>query len=227
MASRRMFNKSVVESAKFIKLAENLQLLYFHLGMNADDDGVVEAYIVLRAIKAKKEELIQLEKLGYIKILNDDYVCHITDWLENNNIRQDRKQDSIYSDLLQKNGIVTLEKKPRKDVEKTKEARRLKREQPPMELEDMMLGSSAELIAMVREWLQYKQEKRQTYKPTGLKALITQVQNNSQIYGETTVIELINMCMSNGWQGIIWDRLKKITPKGDAVDRWINQSSAT
>ena len=37
MAERRMFAKSVVESARFLKMPVSSQNLYFHLGMNADD----------------------------------------------------------------------------------------------------------------------------------------------------------------------------------------------
>lgn len=39
-----MFAKSVVESARFLKMPVSSQNLYFHLGMNADDDGIVEGY---------------------------------------------------------------------------------------------------------------------------------------------------------------------------------------
>ena len=39
MAQRRMFHTDVVESDKFLDLSAGAQLLYFHLGMQADDDG--------------------------------------------------------------------------------------------------------------------------------------------------------------------------------------------
>ncbi len=38
MAERRMFSRSVVESARFLKMPVSSQNLYFHLVMNADDD---------------------------------------------------------------------------------------------------------------------------------------------------------------------------------------------
>ena len=44
MANRRMFSKTIVESARFIKMPVSSQALYFHLGVLADDEGVVEAY---------------------------------------------------------------------------------------------------------------------------------------------------------------------------------------
>lgn len=54
MAARRMFAKSVVESARFLKMPVSSQNLYFHLGMNADDDGIVEAYAVMNLVKAMR-----------------------------------------------------------------------------------------------------------------------------------------------------------------------------
>ena len=44
MAEKRMFAKCVVEGARFLKMPASSQSLYFHLCLNADDDGVVEAY---------------------------------------------------------------------------------------------------------------------------------------------------------------------------------------
>lgn len=71
---------------------------------------------------------------------------------------------------------------------------------------------SPEMIAKVEEWIQYKKERRDTYKPTGLKALITEIQNNVTKYGEQAVIDLIGKCMAANYQGIIFDRLSSQPP---------------
>lgn len=65
-----------------------------------------------------------------------------------------------------------------------------------------------ELQAAFDRWLDYKKERRETYKPTGLSALVTQIQRNAAQYGEKAVAELIESCMANGWRGIIWDKLQ-------------------
>ena len=57
MADRRMFSKRLTNSAKFIKMPPSTQNLYFHLGLNADDDGVVEAYSIIRQINATEDDL--------------------------------------------------------------------------------------------------------------------------------------------------------------------------
>ena len=100
MAERRMFSKRVVGSARFLKMPISTQCLYFHLGLNADDDGIVEAYTTIKQIGATEDDLKVLVAKGFCKVLNEDLVTYITDWRENNKLRADRKIDSIYKDLL-------------------------------------------------------------------------------------------------------------------------------
>lgn len=117
MASRRMFSLRLIDSARFLKMPISSQALYFHLGMHADDDGVVEAYSVVKAVGCSEDDLKVLVAKGFIQVLNEDLVTYITDWQENNRIRPDRKIDSIYKDLLiQVNPDVKLiEKRQRAD----------------------------------------------------------------------------------------------------------------
>lgn len=76
------------------------QALYFHLGLHADDDGVVEAYTVMQSVGVGEDDLRVLCSKGFVKVLNEDLVSYITDWRENNKLRADRKIDSIYKNLL-------------------------------------------------------------------------------------------------------------------------------
>ncbi len=120
MAERRMFAKAVVESARFLKMPPSSQNLYFHLGLNADDDGIVEAYTIINLIKAHEDDLRVLLGKGFVKILDEDLVTYIKDWRKHNYIRADRKKDSIYQDrLLQIDPSVDLlERKERSDLAK-------------------------------------------------------------------------------------------------------------
>lgn len=76
------------------------RLLYYDLGMYADDEGVVEAFTVMRQTNATEDDLRVLVSKGFVRILNEDLVTVIMDWDENNYIRGDRKRKSIYNDLL-------------------------------------------------------------------------------------------------------------------------------
>ena len=100
MAERRMFAKKIISSARFLKMPMETQALYFHLGVNADDDGVVEAYSTMKQVGSSDDSLKLLSAKGFIRVLNDDLVSHVVDWTENNKIRADRKVDSLYKDLL-------------------------------------------------------------------------------------------------------------------------------
>lgn len=118
MGNRRMFSCRIVSSAKFLKMPISSQALYFHLGVNADDDGVVEAYSIIKQIGCSEDDLRVLVAKGFVQILNDDLVSYITDWNENNYIRADRKIDSIYKDLLVSMipEVKLIEKRPRADA---------------------------------------------------------------------------------------------------------------
>ena len=100
MAERRMFSKKIVGSARFLRLPPTARLLYYDLGMQADDDGVVEAYTVLQMTHADETDLNALVEKGFIRILNEDFVSLIIDWKTNNLIKKDRYRPSFYADLL-------------------------------------------------------------------------------------------------------------------------------
>lgn len=102
MAERRMFSKKIVQSARFLKMSLTTQALYFQLGISADDDGIVEAFPIMRMVGAAEDDLRVLAARGFVKILNDDLVTYILDWKSNNFIRQDRYHKSQYHKLLVK-----------------------------------------------------------------------------------------------------------------------------
>ena len=118
MASRRMFSVRLIDSARFLKMPISSQALYFHLGLHADDDGIVEAYTVMNQAGCSEDDLKVLVSKGFVQVLNEDLVSYITDWRENNNIRADRKIDSLYKDLLISINpdVNLLEKKARSDI---------------------------------------------------------------------------------------------------------------
>jgi hypothetical protein len=58
------------------------------------------------------------------------------------------------------------------------------------------------------EWLKYKAERRESYKPVGLRSFLSEMENKLKQHSEADVIALINECMANNWKGIIWDKIK-------------------
>ncbi|MFT8557733.1 MULTISPECIES: conserved phage C-terminal domain-containing protein [Liquorilactobacillus] len=120
MAQRRMFSNRITNSAKFLKMPLSSQALYFHLGLHADDDGVVEAFTIMRQVGAVEDDLRILAAKGFVVVLNEDLVTYIADWNENNRIRADRKVDSIYKNMLLKilPEAEVINPKPRADTGK-------------------------------------------------------------------------------------------------------------
>jgi len=115
MANHRMFSNRIANSAKFLQMPAECQLLYFHMILRADDDGIVECYPLLKMLGAPSDVFKVLVAKNYIKQLNEDQVIVVMDWLEHNTIRADRKVDSIYKHLLPKE-IKTVVALPRSDV---------------------------------------------------------------------------------------------------------------
>ena len=110
MAERRMFAKSVIGSARFLRMPPTSRLLYYDLGMQADDDGIVEAFSVMRTTGATEDDLRVLASKGLVTVLNEDLVTHIADWNRNNLIKKDRYHPSVYHEMLvQMNGGTKAE----------------------------------------------------------------------------------------------------------------------
>lgn len=101
MAERRMFAKSVVLSGPFIRLPAKTQLLYFHLGMQADDEGFVSApELAMSASKTSRKELNQLIKEEFLyRFPSGAHV--IRHWFIHNNIRKDRFNPTVFQAELE------------------------------------------------------------------------------------------------------------------------------
>ncbi len=100
MAERRMFSRTVIGSARFLRMPSTSRLLYYDLGMQADDDGIVEAFSVMRTTGATEDDLRVLASKGFVTVLDEDLVTYITDWSRNNYIQKDRYHPSIYHEML-------------------------------------------------------------------------------------------------------------------------------
>lgn len=97
MAQRRMFSQRVVETDRFLDMALTAQTLYFHLGMYADDDGLVgNPKSVRRMIGASEDDLKTLVEKGYLIVFEDGVVA-IRDWLVSNYVKKDRYTPTIYT----------------------------------------------------------------------------------------------------------------------------------
>ena len=101
MAQRRMFSKTITNSSRFLMMPQSSQNLYFHLGMNADDDGFCEHFSIMRMTESKPDDLKVLQAKEFVKVF-DDKVLIIKEWKENNYIQKDRYTPSKYLQIYKK-----------------------------------------------------------------------------------------------------------------------------
>ena len=98
MAQRRMFSKEITTSDLFVDMPASTQLLYFHLGMEADDEGFIgNAKMLGRAYGSSNDDLKLLQAKGFI-IVFESGVTVVKDWNVNNKLRKDRFKPTIYQE---------------------------------------------------------------------------------------------------------------------------------
>ena len=90
MRTKRSFALSVVDSDSFLSLPRSARLLYYDLGMRADDRGfILSPRRLLRSIDAPEKDLKVLLKAGYVYQFPSGVVV-ILDWPVHNSVRRDR-----------------------------------------------------------------------------------------------------------------------------------------
>lgn len=100
MAERRMFAKTIIDSDAFLTMPASSQNLYFHLGMRADDDGVVNnPRTIMRLVGAHEDDMNILISKKFVILLQDSLIV-IKHWKINNYIRSDRYVPSKYKEEI-------------------------------------------------------------------------------------------------------------------------------
>lgn len=60
----------------------------------------------------------------------------------------------------------------------------------------------------LRDWVQYKAERREGYKPVGLRQLLSRAQTAAAQYGDEAVVAVLSQSMAANYRGPVWDWLK-------------------
>ena len=98
MANKRMFSKQITNADAFLDMPVSSQLLYFHLNMEADDDGFVSnPKRVMRTIGAGEDDLKVLLTKRFLLSFENGVVV-IKHWLLHNAIRKDMYKETQYLD---------------------------------------------------------------------------------------------------------------------------------
>lgn len=97
MAERRMFAKTIIDSDAFLDMPLSTQALYFHIGMVAQDKGIVNnIFSIARCIGADNTDVLTLVEKNFIKPIISDGTFEIVHWYENNGIGETAKKRNSY-----------------------------------------------------------------------------------------------------------------------------------
>ena len=101
MAERRMFAKTIIDSDAFLEMPMSARLLYYDLGMRADDDGFVNSpKKIMRMVGASEDDLRILALRKFI-IPFDNGIVVIKHWRIHNYIRKDTYNATPYREQLE------------------------------------------------------------------------------------------------------------------------------
>lgn len=109
MAERRMFSKTIINSDLFLDLPSSAQNLYFHLSLNADDEGFVNSpKNIMKYVNSQTEDIELLIENGFVNKFDSGIVV-IIHWNLHNYIQKDRFKATIYQ--KEKQQLVLVGKK--------------------------------------------------------------------------------------------------------------------
>lgn len=95
MAERRMMAKSIIKSDQFLDMPATTQNLYFHMLLDADDDGFVNApKSIMRIVGAKDDDMKLLVAKQFVISFGSGVIV-IKHWKIHNYIQSDRYKPSI------------------------------------------------------------------------------------------------------------------------------------
>jgi hypothetical protein len=234
----RIIKESICTSDSIDSLGWFEEVLFYRLIVNCDDFGRFDGRmaVIKNRLFPLKENLTlknvelavnKLARAGLVSLYEYDGrpFLYLPTWNEHQTIRAKQSKYPEPSESNCKQMISDASKCSRNPIQyeyeniKRKESLERKEKAPEVS-EDMLGGFSGELREAVDDWLRYKAERRQAYKETGLKSVLTQISKNAKLYGDAAVVDVIRQSMANNYQGITFDKLKN-KPK---VSQSISQS---
>jgi len=116
MATKRMFSLNVVDTDAFLEMPVTSRLLYYDLGMRADDDGFVSNWKKILLFTGMKEDDMKVLIAKKFVIPFESGVIVIRHWRMNNYLQNDRTKPTIYQEELKQlevdeNNVYNLDTK--------------------------------------------------------------------------------------------------------------------
>lgn len=97
MATKRMFDRSLIETDSFSDLPMTAKAIYFLLGMEADDEGFVSPKRVVKIYGGSDDDIKVLIAKNFVIPFQSGVVV-ITDWNNNNWLDNRRVKPTVYQE---------------------------------------------------------------------------------------------------------------------------------
>ena len=123
MAQKRMFSLSVIDTDKFLEMPISARLLYYELGMRADDDGFIDNWKKILLFTGLKEDDLKILIAKQFIIPFETGVIVIKHWRLNNYLQNDRTKPTIHqkekASLIVDNNVYSLDTKCIHSIDKS------------------------------------------------------------------------------------------------------------
>ena len=229
MGERRMFTRKITESDAFLDMPSSTQMLYFHLAMNADDDGFVNNPKKIQKMCGAADDDFKLLIAKSFVILFDSGIAVIKHWKMHNYIQSDRYKPSDYVEEksmlgIKKNKAYTLDeskmeircipdsvKKEKKRKESKKNEEDIEKRKLPYYPNDSLLEDAFQEFLLMRKKIK---------RPLATKQALTRMMNKIQRLSggdNELAVKIINQSTDHCWQDVY--ELKKDSPYPNKQDQ--------
>lgn len=227
--SRRMFSDEITTSDAFLDMPTESQNLYFHLGMNADDDGFFSNPKMIQRVLGASEDSLKILFAKKFLISFENGICVVKHWRINNSIRKDIYKPTKWVHekarlFIRKNGTYSLNSENAMKVPEghfildnvednyvdvTSTSRRLRLGKVSKDKISIELPIWLNKAAW-NAWEQHRKEKKKTLTPTSIKLQLKFLEANKEDH-----TQIIKNSITNGWTGLFpikKDQFVKKTP---------------
>lgn len=226
-----MFSDEITTSDAFLDMPTESQNLYFHLGMNADDDGFFSNPKMIQRVLGASDDSLKILFAKKFLISFENGICVVKHWRINNQIRKDRYTPTKYltektSLFIKENGAYTQDENkglpvPKghfgtKDIDVIEHGNQLATTRQPSIGKVSIDKIREELPIWLNKnawsaWEQHRKEKKKSLTPTSKKLQLRFLEENKENHAQ-----IIKNSITNGWTGLFpikQDGFKKLPPR--------------